>query len=155
MKKTIYLVRHAHPMPLHLDSQRGLSELGRKEAIEVTERLISLTNAAIERIFYSERLRARQTAEIIGEGLSPVNGFHEAPGLLPEDDVEPWVEEMADAETGIMLVGHMPFMAFLRDRLTGEAFKPFVTAEVSCLESGKDGKWIEKWNISPRLEEES
>jgi len=52
-------------------------------------------------------------------------------------------------------VGHMPLMAFLRDRLTGEDFKPFVTAEVSCLESGNDGKWIEKWNISPRLEEES
>ena len=101
-------------------------------------------------IFHSERLRAQQTAEIICAGLSPLNGLHEVPGLLPNDDVEPWIDELADAEAGIMLVGHMPFMAFLRDRLTGETFRPFVTAEVSCLESSDDGKWNEKWNLFPR-----
>ncbi|MCK4537764.1 MAG: histidine phosphatase family protein [Candidatus Krumholzibacteria bacterium] len=150
MKKTIYLVRHAHPMPPHLDPDRGLSEVGRREAIEVTERLTVLMGEAVERIFHSGKLRARQTAEIIGSELSPLSGLHEVPGLLPDDDVGLWVDELADAETGIMLVGHMPFMAFLRNRLTGETFRPFVTAEVSCLESSDDGNWSEKWNLFPR-----
>ncbi|MBU8920434.1 MAG: histidine phosphatase family protein [Bacteroidales bacterium] len=150
MKKTIYLVRHAHPMPRHMDPHRGLSEEGWKEAIEVTEKLTSLSIVAIGRIFHSGKLRAQQTAEIIGERLLPLNGLHEVPGLMPHDDIDPWVDELADAEPGTMLVGHMPFMAFLRNRLTGEPFRPFVTAEVTCLESGDDGNWVEKWNIFPR-----
>jgi phosphohistidine phosphatase SixA len=39
---------------------------------------------ALERIEYSDKLRAQQTAEILAAKLHPTDGTVEAPGLAPQ-----------------------------------------------------------------------
>jgi phosphohistidine phosphatase len=70
----------------------------------------------VTEIRHSGKTRARQTAEIIGQALSPPQGVKAVSGLSPLDDVGPVAEELDEVSEPLMLVGHLPFL----ERLAGQ-----------------------------------
>jgi phosphohistidine phosphatase len=151
----VYLVQHGEAMSEEQDAERPLTDLGRQHA-EWTGDLASKLGVQVYQIRHSGKTRARETAEIVSEALSPREGVVAVSGLGPLDDVEPVAEELDRASEPIMLVGHLPFMERLAGRLlTGDAGQPvidFVNAGIVCL-GRQDGRWQAMWIITPEIAE--
>ena len=145
-----FLVRHGDARSSSDDPRRPLSERGLQE-VEAVARAAA-GRIAVSTIFHSDKLRARQTAEIFGRFVSAENGVREIAGLAPEDD--PWIAkaELESAEAPLMLVGHLPHLARLASLLlTGQSERQtvdFSTATIVCL-SWESGAWSFSWSMSP------
>jgi len=107
----IYLVRHGDAVQAQVDPARPLSPKGRAE-VEATARALLKEGAKIDEIWHSTKLRARQTAEIIGQILG-VRKILEKEGLKPNDDPAPIAEILKHIPKTILIAGHMPFLADL------------------------------------------
>lgn len=109
-----------------MDPNRSLTDDGRR-AIERVVTFLAPLNLQLDRIEHSDKLRARQTAEVLAASLRPANGAVETPGLAPTDDVEPVRQRLQQESHNGMLVGHLPFLSKLASRLLGlEAERPAV-----------------------------
>ena len=69
----VYLVQHAEAKSKEQDPERPLSDLGRRHAGQVA-RAAGRIGLEVEQIRHSGKTRARQTADIMGEALSPRQG---------------------------------------------------------------------------------
>jgi len=149
----VYLVQHAEAKSKEQDPERPLSDLGRRHA-EQAARAAGRLGLEVEQIRHSGKTRARQTADIMGEALSPRQGVVSVSGLSPLDDVEPAAKELEEEAKPVMLVGHLPFMERLAGRmLTGDADQAvidFTNAGIVCLER-KDKRWQAAWILTPEL----
>lgn len=149
----VCLVQHAEAMAEDQDPDRPLTELGR-EHTKWSGDVAAGLGVGIEQIRHSGKTRARETAEILGEALSPRNGVVAASGLGPLDDVEPVAQGLDQEVEPVMLVGHLPFMERLAGRLlTGQADQPviaFNNAGIVCLEK-KNERWQGVWIITPEI----
>ena len=71
----VYLVQHGQALSDEQDPQRPLSDEGRAEVTKVAEflgaRQSRLIDPPITKVCHSGKLRARQTAEILGRHLCP------------------------------------------------------------------------------------
>ncbi|HEY1372196.1 MAG TPA: phosphohistidine phosphatase SixA [Candidatus Binatia bacterium] len=145
-----FLVRHGDARPSSEDPRRPLSERGREE-VEVVARPAA-SRIAVSAIFHSDKLRARETAEIMARFVRPQKGVKEISGLAPDDD--PWIAkaELETADAPVMLVGHLPHLARLASLLlTGQSERTmldFSTATVVCL-AFERGAWNFCWSIAP------
>ncbi|HSG29442.1 MAG TPA: histidine phosphatase family protein [Candidatus Krumholzibacterium sp.] len=148
LETTIYLVRHAEPLPPHVDSRRPLSDGGRKDIAAVAREIAGRIDGRPSRIIHSGKLRAMQTAAILDEELHPPFGVEEGAGLMPGDDTDPWRDGLETVEEDLMIVGHMPFLADLRQSMTGGGYAALKTSEVVCLQAS-GGRWVERWTLSP------
>jgi len=141
----LYLVRHGEAASDKEDSRRPLSAAGRRQVVDLA-RKAKEAGAAPARILHSGKLRAQQTAEVLGEALEPVE-VREIAGLLPEDDPEPAAELARESDEEVMLVGHLPFMGVLSGLLLGTHLEvSFSTATMACFERGSGWKLI--WKIT-------
>lgn len=149
----LYLVRHGEARNGADDAQRSLSDAGRR-AVERMAAMLARQRASVRRIEHSDKLRARQTAEIIAARLEPRDGIHQVAGLAPNDDIVNLVERLR-AETGsLMLVGHLPFMSLLAARLLGMpdgSTVQFDAGGVASLERDSARRWNLVWSVSPEL----
>lgn len=93
----LYLIRHAHAL-----SSGQLSEIGKKQAEKKAKEL----NLDGFEIWYSEKQRAKQTAEL----LAPHQKRIEKEGLKPTDPVQPIINELLVQENDLAIVGHLPFL---------------------------------------------
>ena len=145
-----YLVRHGEAKAEHEDPKRPLSDRGRKE-VEKVARAVAAREIRVAEILHSDKLRARQTGEILGGFLSPEK-TREIQGLAPEDDPMAAKAELEAAEVPLMLVGHLPHLGRLASLLvTGEAENSvveFPPAGVVCL-SYANGEWRVRWTLTP------
>lgn len=107
-----YLVRHGEARPEHEDPRRPLSDRGRK-GVEKVARALAAKKINVAEILHSDKLRARETAEILARRLSPRRGLREIKGLSPEDDPIVARGELDAAEEPLMLVGHLPHLSRL------------------------------------------
>jgi len=146
-----YLVRHGEARPAHEDPRRPLSAQGRKE-VEKVARAAAAKEIQVAEILHSDKLRARETAEILARFLSPRGGLREIRGLSPEDDPLAARAELEAAEVPLMLVGHLPHLGRLAALLLkGDAENQavdFSPAAVLCL-SRSGGAWDVKWTLAP------
>jgi phosphohistidine phosphatase len=151
----VYLVQHGEAKPKSVDPARSLSERGRQETQRVAafaERL----GLEVRQIRHSGKTRAEQTAAILGEALSPLDGVVAASGLAPLDDVQPVADALAQEPQPVMLVGHLPFMARLTGLLvTGvpdRSVVRFRNGGIVCLahEEEKD-TWLVAWVLTPEM----
>ena len=150
----LYLVQHGDALPADVDPARPLSTAGRGEV----ERVAAFMEAAgerVEQVWHSGKLRAEQTAEVLAATVAPGVPPEARAGLDPNDPVEPLAAEAVKWTRATMLVGHLPFMARLADRLvTGQedtglvAFRP---GSVLCLERSDEDHWTIVWMIRPEL----
>lgn len=136
-----------------VDQQRPLNDHGKVEVMIVAGFLIR-TKQPIQQIYYSEKLRAKETAEIIAQNLPTKPKIAELSGLHPEDDVKPIANDCNHWQENTLLVGHLPFMA----RLASELLAPqqilsfqFETAAILCLEAIGHRDWSLSWFVSPDL----
>ena len=150
----VYLVRHGEAASSETNPQRSLTHTGRENTQRVAEFVgrLCLKVTAIE---HSGKLRAQETADILGASVESEEGVAKADGLAPNDDVEPWVRELSRAEGDIILVGHLPFLGRLASALLTSSedanlvdFKP---SSVLCLERSDEGSWYLSWFLPPEL----
>jgi len=150
----IFLVQHGKSLPKDQDPEQGLSPQGREnvERIAATARGYGVQ---VGSIVHSGKKRARETAEIFAAALSPAGGVKQMDGLKPLDDVVSFAGGL-DAQSRLMMVGHLPFMERLTSFLvTGDMDSPvlkFQNGGIVCLDQGSEGKgWIIKWTLMPEI----
>lgn len=148
-----YLVRHGEAKAETEDPARPLSDRGREEVTRVA-RHVGTMGLQIAEIHHSGKLRARQTAEILAEYLSPTRGPHEVEGLAPMDDPEEAQAEIEQAREPLMLVGHLPHLGRLASALLRGDPEPeivhFKAGAIACL-AKVDGGFRLEWVLTPDL----
>lgn len=147
----VYLVRHGVAMDQMEDTARPLSERGARDIERMAELLARGYQITVGKILHSPRLRAVQTASILGKALRQAPAPSETDGLSPMDDPAVWAERLEVMDMDTMLVGHLPHMSRLASLLllwdAGREILNFTPGTVVCLE--KVSGWRVKWMISP------
>ena len=148
-----FLVRHGEAKSELEDPRRPLSPAGRMQVEKVSRALLARKVAPLE-ILHSDKLRARETAEILSRALSPRGGMKEIAGLRPQDDPFLIRSGLEAAEGSLMLVGHLPHLAQLVSLLvhadTERSLMDFPPAGVVCLARGQN-RWEVAWTLQPEL----
>lgn len=149
----IYLVQHGEAEPESVDPARPLTAQGHQDVQQVAAFAARL-GLEVEQIRHSGKTRAEQTAEILGEALSPADGVVTVSGLAPNDNVRPVAEALAREAQPVMLVGHLPFLARLAGLLvTGNLDRSVVqfrNAGIVCLARQED-RWLIAWIVTPEM----
>ena len=150
----LYLVQHGAAKSGDEDPQRGLTEDGRRTVERLADFLTPL-QLSLDRIEHSEKLRARQTAEILAERLRPHEGTREIRGMAPKDEVGAMRSRLQGESKNLMLVGHLPYLGRLVAELLGlerhhDAVQ-FQMGGLVRLDRHEAGHWVVYWMIMPEL----
>lgn len=150
----LYLVQHGEAKRETEDPQRGLTEEGRRRVEQMAEYLQTL-RVFVDRIEHSDKLRARQTAEILAARVRPPEGTDQVGGMAPNDDVEPMRARLQMEPKNVMLVGHLPYLSRLVARLLGLAAERMVVqfqmGGAVRLDRDEAGQWVLRWVVPPEL----
>ena len=132
----VYLVRHGDAVPEEVDPARPLTAKGQAE-VEATARELAEEGARIDEIWYSSKLRAKQTAEIIARALN-ISKVIKKKGLKPNDPVAPIAKLIRQSNKTILIAGHLPSLAKL----------------ISLLKTGSEDKEVVgfKWGAVVRVD---
>jgi len=148
----VYIVQHAEAKREEKDPARPLSEKGWRDIDKILH-LLRGKEIEVSRIFHSGKLRAKQTAEKLGEAINSLEGIKETDGLAPLDDSNIWSNRLKEEVNDIMLVGHLPHLSRLASLLlTGDPnleIIRFKMGGVNCLEKDEEGNWSIQWIIIP------
>lgn len=148
----LYLCQHGEALTKDVDPDRPLSERGVADVCNIANTLSDTIQ--IRAVAHSGKTRARQTAELLHERLAPDVPIQAESGLGATDPVEDFAAQLATRESGLMVVGHMPFVGHLASHLLGEpgrnllAFQP---GTVAALEQDEDDAWLVTWMLTPAL----
>ncbi|MBW1954260.1 MAG: phosphohistidine phosphatase SixA [Deltaproteobacteria bacterium] len=150
----LYLVQHGKSLPKETDPDPGLSDAGIAETRRIAETAVRY-GLPVKEIRHSGKTRARQTAEIFSEALSPEKGLQEREGLKPMDDVTVLSPELSPGQD-LMLVGHLPFLSRLAAYLVAGRTEPpvlrFQNSGIVCLDKApEDPWWVMVWTLMPRI----
>lgn len=152
----VYLVQHAEAKNEQEDPSRSLSEKGMHDIKKVTS-YTSQCNLKIHKIFHSNKLRAKQTAEVLSEHLKPAKGVSEVDGLAPLDDPGIWAQRLKDIPEDVILVGHLPHLDKLASLLLcGDKDKnviSFKMAGIVCLKRTDTESYALQWMVTPEIVE--
>lgn len=148
----LYLVRHGEAKPESEDPRRPLSQGGRDEVARASRAAVEKGMKAA-RILHSDKLRTRESAEILAGMVHPSEGICEIKGLAPQDDPLIAKEEVEEEEEGsLILVGHLPHLERFFDLLvsggTGSQAIRFQTGTIVCLNQSQ-GRWKFMWVLDP------
>jgi phosphohistidine phosphatase len=150
----IYLVQHGEAVPAEVDPERPLSQAGEADVRRLAA-FLRRSGVGVARILHSGKRRAQQTAELLAAALEPNVEPEARAGLSPNDSTASVAQEAAGWEQDTMLIGHLPFMARLANRLiVGRedaglvAFRP---GSVLCLERTEQRAWTIAWMLRPEL----
>ena len=150
----LYLVQHGAAKSESGDPESSLTKEGRKTVEQMADYL-SLLGLSLGRIEHSEKLRARQTAQILAARLRPREGTGQIAGLAPNDDVEPMWERLQTESKSLMLIGHLPYLSRLVARLLGmekdRVLIEFRMGGVVRIDRGPSGEWVVCWVVTPEL----
>jgi phosphohistidine phosphatase len=110
------LIRHGEAVHDSVDPRRPLTPEGREEVSKTAE---SLKRAGIiPKLFYcSNKLRARETAEILQNILNPSGRLEEKSYLTPNSHVDTIRKDIDAVQEDLAIAGHMPFLAVLAEKL--------------------------------------
>jgi len=157
---SLYLVRHAIAAERGPkwpdDTKRPLTHKGAARMRQVVRGLRAL-GVEIDLVLTSPLVRARQTADLLVEGLGTAPAFEVVPALAPEEPpsaVAAAVGRHATA-TRVALVGHEPALGLLGAWLIG-AREPLVfkkggvcRIDVPTLPPGRNGQLV--WFATPKM----
>jgi phosphohistidine phosphatase len=151
----VYLVQHGEAHPKEVNPERALTERGRRETRQVAA-VAARMGLEVAQIRHSGKTRARQTAELLSEALSPASGVAAVSGLAPMDDVRPIAAGLLRESEPVMLVGHLPFMARLAGFLLAgdpeQAVVKFRYSAIICL-AHTEVRWQVAWLLTPEMAE--
>ncbi len=150
----LYLVQHGAAKSETEDPRRSLTDEGKRTVEQMADHL-GLLGLSLDRIEHSDKLRARQTAEILAARLQPRAGSQEVAGMAPNDDINPMRDRLQVESTDVMLVGHLPYLSRLVARLLRmEEYQnvvEFGMGGVVRLDRDLSGEWAVRWAITPEL----
>jgi phosphohistidine phosphatase len=145
----LYLVRHGNASdfvyknPL---SEKGIIEI--KGIISI----INNKNIKVKAIYHSNKLRTKQTANLLSKAIESELGVIQKDGLLPLDDIDSIRNFISAANDNIMLVGHLPYMNELASSLTElpkqDENIQFDTGTLLCLKKN-NSVWQVQWALRP------
>lgn len=145
----VYLVRHGEALSPEINPEKPLSPQGRGE-IERIAKFLARKSFPLFTILHSQKLRAKETAEILGEHLEPELALEEHFHLGPNDEIEPILQRIEAEERPMMVVGHLPFLEKLLAQLIVADEHPhlveFRQGTTVCLEK-TDGGWTIDWVV--------
>ena len=148
----LYLVQHAKAKSEEEDPDRPLSEEGFSD-IEKVAAYVSQFGFTVDNIFHSNKLRAKQTAEVLAIHMKPSYSITEQDAMAPLDDPAIWAERLGGMSGSIMLTGHQPHLGKLASLLLcGDADKHIIAlkmAGVVCLWRDDSGIWSLQWMLTP------
>ncbi len=151
----LHLVRHAHALSDAEDPARPLSPKGREAARLMARWLRQHAAPEVAEVWHSPLVRARETAELMAEGLRLKARLREVPGLLPEDPPAALAAALARHGDSVMIVGHEPQLSTLAGLLLGVpdgGGVEFKKGAVACFERVLRGApWTLLWHVSPAL----
>ncbi len=148
-----YLSQHGLALDKAQDAERPLSPQGREDVARVAGFLSLFTRPKPIVIYCSDKLRARQSAEMFAEGWG-VDNISQRAELAANADPERIWHHIHSATEDMMVVGHLPHL----DRLAGlmlcgtqtRAPVRFANGGVLCLEGyGRD--WRVAWQVNPKM----
>jgi phosphohistidine phosphatase len=148
----VYLVQHGKSLPKEKDPDKGLSDTGRQETLKIAD-VAKMYQVTVSVIGHSGKARAEQTAQIFREVLKKDAPLEKLDGIGPIDDVAD-LGNRIDPESGMMIVGHLPYMERLVSFLT--AGNPdlhvirFQNSGIVCLDRDENG-WYIKWTLNPHI----
>ena len=150
----LYLVQHGKSLPKEADPEQGLSDAGIAETRRIAE-VAAGHQVRVKAIHHSPKARARQTAEIFAEALSPAGGLKQIDGIKPLDDVTA-IAPGLESEADLMLVGHLPFMARLSSYLIIGRIEPpvirYQNSGIVCLDKLEgEENWVVGWALMPSV----
>ena len=149
----LYLVQHGEAVIKEVDPVRPLSEQGRRDVDKVAQFVARNGEVKVNHLYYSGKLRARQTAEIIAAALNippPV----QSDGLAPLDDPLPWAVQLDEGGEDTMLVGHLPHLGKLAGVLLcddAEAEPVLFRMGGMVALQGDAGVWALRWMVIPDI----
>ena len=152
----LYLVQHGESKSESEDPERPLSEAGRKTVETAGRHLVktSLFPSGLT-IRHSGKLRAAQTAEILGSCFGLTAKPEAVGGLAPNDPPETALELVAGSSGDLMLVGHLPHLSRLASHLlagtTERSVVRFRMGGVVCLARQHSDAWELEWALVPEL----
>lgn len=148
----LYLMRHGEALSPQIDPERGLTDNGKRKITDIANYL-KHKPVNLERIFHSRKKRARETAQIMANIISPDIPLQQHAHIAPNDDTELILAELNLWDEDTLIASHLPFVPNLITELTGQdAYLTAVTFEtgtVVCLEKGNGDKWNISWAICP------
>lgn len=148
----LYLVQHAEAKPEAEDPLRPLSDAGQRTAAQMAE-LFARLGSRPAAIWHSDKLRARQTAQVYAAHVPPLRGISQVAGLAPLDDVAPLAAKLRPQTEDLMLVGHLPHLSRLASLLLlgdpDRSILDFQMAGVVCLGREGSGVWSLRWMLPP------
>jgi len=148
----LYLMRHGEAEGVYEGEEPSLSARGESEVNQIGEALFS-KKIQLDHIYHSGKLRARQTADIVGSKFSADIPISKKEGLKPNDPVSVFAKDLNDESGNILVVGHLPFVSkltsFLLAEIESELMYSFGTASVACLEYAQSFGWNLHWLIDP------
>ena len=152
----LYLLRHAHAgKPEEWagnDDARPLSTRGRAQAQELGQFLASRA-FSLDLLISSPKLRARQTADLVGAEIGAAVGLDERlGGPLDVDDLSVIVDDLGGQR--VMLVGHDPDFSELAAQLSGTLRLPVRKGALVRIDVGlplQPGAGTLRWLLPPEV----
>ena len=148
----LYLMRHGEAEGVYEGEGPALSARGESEVNQIGKALSS-KKIQLDHIYHSGKLRARQTADIVGSKFSADIPISKREGLKPNDPVLVFAKDLNDESGNILVIGHLPFVAKLTSYLLAETESELMfsysTASVACLEYAHSLGWSLHWLIDP------
>jgi phosphohistidine phosphatase len=150
----VYLVRHGEAVSSESHPQKPLSEQGLADVRKAAS-FIKPLKISVEHIWHSGKLRAAQTAEIVAKSVSAEKSCSAHENLGPNDDVTIIADELEAYDANLMIVGHLPYLAYLASLLVSGKDAADVIAfdagSITCLNRSDAGRWQIEWMITPKI----
>jgi len=149
----IHLVRHGEAVPPEVDPEKPLSPKGRED-IEKIAKFLGKKSFPLSLILHSQKLRAKQTAEIMGQYIAPGLALEEHAQMAPNDPIEAGFLRATAEDGDTMIVGHLPYLQkLLSYMIVGNEdldLVQFRGGTTVCVESF-NGSWIIDWVMDLQL----
>jgi phosphohistidine phosphatase len=147
----LLLVQHGEALADAVDPSKPLSPEGVRD-VQALATACRKFGLHARDILHSGKLRAQQTAEILGATLSaPIRS---TAGLDPLDPPKLLAEQCEEWTDDRIIVGHMPFLGRLAALLLANREDPPVVAfqrgGMICLEKVSPHEWCLLWTCFPR-----
>ena len=145
----VVLVQHGRAKSEQEDPARPLTEEGKKETEKIAKFIARFFKADI--IYHSGKKRAEETAfelaRYIGGEVKRTEGI--APLDPPDQAVK--IIEREGVEKNVVIVGHLPNLSRVVEKLCGADCVKFIYSGAVCLAKDEDGKWKVLWYVRPDM----
>lgn len=145
-------MRHGEAKSSQDDPERGLTDSGKLSIKRIAVHL-QRTGLTFSQIFHSMKKRAIETAEIMGQCISPDAELALLQNITPNDDPTLLIPEINSWNKDTLVTSHLPFIPNLLTLLTGQdvylSAITFETGTIVCLEKNDNAGWDIKWATAP------